>query len=112
AALNLDNVEGGAGFYVATIQNHGPVSAGSGAQTVVTQTLGHGQRSLTPVQLRGAGLGIAGITLDVKGPGGFHVSHGWPIEVRAAQLDVAREEELPLPAGARYVASRRVISDL
>jgi uncharacterized protein YfaS (alpha-2-macroglobulin family) len=112
AALNLDNVEGGPGAYVATIQTHGPVSLASGAQTVVNQTLKRGQRTLVPVQLHGAGLGIAGITLDVKGPNGFHVSHGWPIEVRAAQLDVAREEELPLPAGATYLANRALISDL
>jgi uncharacterized protein YfaS (alpha-2-macroglobulin family) len=112
AALNLDNVEGGPGAYVATIQTHGPVSLAGGAQTVVNQTLKRGQRTLVPVQLRGAGLGIAGITLDVKGPNGFHVSHGWPIQVRAAQLDVAREEELPLPAGATYLANRALISDL
>ncbi|HMH65407.1 MAG TPA: alpha-2-macroglobulin, partial [Rhizomicrobium sp.] len=112
AALNLDNVEGGPGAYVATIQTHGPVSLASGTQTVVNQTLKRGQRTLVPVQLRGAGLGIAGITLDVKGPNGFHVSHGWPIQVRAAQLDVAHEEELPLPAGATYLANRGLISDL
>jgi uncharacterized protein YfaS (alpha-2-macroglobulin family) len=112
AALNLDNVEGGPGAYVATIQTRGPVSLASGAQTVVNQTLKRGQRALVPVQLRGAGLGIAGITLDVKGPNGFHVSHGWPIQVRAAQLDVAREEELPLTANATYVANRGLISDL
>ncbi|MFO1248568.1 MAG: alpha-2-macroglobulin [Alphaproteobacteria bacterium] len=112
AALNLDNIEGGPGNYVATIQTRGPVSLANGAQTVVNQNLRRGQRALVPVQLRGAGLGIAGITLDVKGPNGFHVTHGWPIQVRAAQLDVAREEELPLPAGGTYVANRSVISDL
>jgi uncharacterized protein YfaS (alpha-2-macroglobulin family) len=112
AALNLDNVEGGPGTYVATIQTHGPVSLANGAQTVMTQNLNRKQRALVPVQLRGAGLGIAGITLDVKGPGGFHVQHGWPIQVRAAQLDISREEELPLAAGASYVANRALISDL
>jgi uncharacterized protein YfaS (alpha-2-macroglobulin family) len=112
AALNLDNVEGAAGSYVATIQTHGPVSLGNGAQTVVTQNLARSQRVLVPVQLRGAGLGIAGITLDVKGPNGFHVSHGWPIQVRAAQLDVSREEELPLAANANYTANRAAIADL
>ncbi|MDB5735676.1 MAG: hypothetical protein JWN16_2313 [Alphaproteobacteria bacterium] len=112
AALNLDNVEGAVGTYTATIQTHGPVSLANGAQTVVTQNLNSKQRALVPVQLRGAGLGIAGITLDVKGPGGFHVQHGWPIQVRAAQLDVSREEEQPLAAGASYVANRALISDL
>jgi uncharacterized protein YfaS (alpha-2-macroglobulin family) len=112
AALNLDNVEGGPGAYTATIQTHGPVSLGDGAQSVVTQNLKRGQRTLTPVTLRGAGLGIAGITLDVRGPNGFHVSHGWPIQVRAGQLDVAREEELPLAGGGSYTANHGVISDL
>jgi len=112
AALNLDNVEGGPGAYIATIQTHGPVSLADGAQATITQQLKAKQRVLVPVQLRGAGLGIAGITLDVKGPNGFHVSHGWPIQVRAAQLDISREEELPLPAGGSYTANRGVISDL
>ncbi|HEY4078409.1 MAG TPA: alpha-2-macroglobulin [Rhizomicrobium sp.] len=112
AALNLDNVEGAAGSYIATIQTHGPVVLANGTRTVVTQNLAHSQRALVPVQLRGAGLGIAGITLDVKGPNGFHVSHGWPIQVRAAQLEASREEELPLPVGASYLANRALISDL
>jgi uncharacterized protein YfaS (alpha-2-macroglobulin family) len=88
------------------------VSLASGAQTVVNQTLKRGQRTLVPVQLHGAGLGIAGITLDVKGPNGFHVSHGWPIQVRAAQLDVAREDEVPLPGHASFVANTSLIGDL
>lgn len=110
AALNLDNVEGAAGTYTATIQTRGPVSLAGGA--VVTQTLNRKQRVLVPVQLRGAGLGIANITLNVTGPGGFKVSHGWPIQVRSSQLDVSREEELPLAAGASYTANRAIISDL
>ncbi len=110
AALNLDNVEGAAGTYTATIQTRGPVSLAGGA--VVTQTLNRKQRVLVPVQLRGAGLGIANITLNVTGPGGFKVSHGWPIQVRSSQLDVSREEELPLPAGGSYTAGRAIISDL
>jgi uncharacterized protein YfaS (alpha-2-macroglobulin family) len=112
AALNMDNVEGGPGAYVATIQTSGPLSLASGSRTVVNQTLKRGQRTLVPVQLRGAGLGIAGITLDVRGPGGFHVSHGWPIQVRPAQLDVAREDEVPLAGHATYVADKNLISDL
>ena len=51
AALNLDNVEGGPGAYIATIQTRGPVSLAGGSQTVVNQTLKRGQRALVPVQL-------------------------------------------------------------
>ena len=64
------------------------------------------------MQLRGAGLGIANISLDVTGPGGFKVSHGWPIQVRASQLDVSREDQLPLAPGASYTANRSAVSDL
>lgn len=110
AALNMDNVEGAAGSYTATIQTRGPVALAGNA--TVTQTLASKQRVLVPVELRGTGLGIANITLNVMGPGGFKVSHGWPIQVRAAQLDVSREEELPLAAGASYTANRGIISDL
>ena len=112
AALNMDNVEGGPGAYIATVQTHGPVSLPSGMQTVVIQTLRRGQRILVPVELHGAGLGIAGITLDVKGPNGFHVTHGWPIQVRSPQLDIAHEDEVPFPGHASFEAGNSLISDL
>jgi uncharacterized protein YfaS (alpha-2-macroglobulin family) len=112
AALNLDNVEGAAGAYAATITTRGPVSMPGGAKTVVRQTLARQQRTLVPVTLTGAGIGIAGITLDVTGPNGFHVTHGWPIQVRPAQLDVSREEEVPLAAGAGFTANRSLIGGL
>ena len=112
AALNLDNVEGGPGAYIATIRTSGPVSLPGGAQSVVNQTLAKAQRVLVPVTLNGAGIGIANITLDVSGPGGFKVSHSWPIEVRPAQLDIAREDEVPFPGKATYVANQTLVSDL
>jgi uncharacterized protein YfaS (alpha-2-macroglobulin family) len=109
AALNLDNVEGAAGEYTATLKTSGPLSTST---ATLTKQLGKGQRLLVPVSLTGSGLGIAGITLEVRGPGGFRVSHDWPIEVRSSQMDVAREDEQPLAAGATYTASRALTSDL
>jgi hypothetical protein len=79
---------------------------------VVNQTLSRAQRTLVPVSLNGAGIGIADITLDVSGPGGFKVSHSWQIEVRPAQLDIAREDEVPFAAKANFVADRKLIADL
>ncbi|HWY65279.1 MAG TPA: MG2 domain-containing protein, partial [Rhizomicrobium sp.] len=112
AALNLDNVEGGPGTYIATVQTRGPLALASGTQTVVSQSLKRGQRTLVPVQLRGVGIGIAGITLDVRGPNGFHVTHGWPIQLRAPQLDIAREDEVPFPGKASFVANSSLVSDV
>src|SRR6185437_5925960 len=93
AALNMSNVEGRPGTYVATLTTSGPVGLPGGArQSVVTQSLRVGQRVLLPMQLNGTGIGIATIALNVKGPAGFNVSHSWQIESRAPQLDVARDE--------------------
>ncbi|MDE1986818.1 MAG: alpha-2-macroglobulin family protein [Alphaproteobacteria bacterium] len=112
AALNLNNVEGRAGDYVATVTAGGPAGLAGGAQTVVTQHLNVGQRVLVPVEIDGKGLGIANITLKLTGPGGFKVTRSWPIEVRAPQLDIARDETLPLAAGASFTANRQLIADI
>lgn len=109
AALNLDNVEGAAGTYIATLKTSGPLSTGT---TTISRTLEKAQRLLVPVSLTGSGLGIAGISLEVRGPGGFRVTHDWPIEVRSPQLDIAREDEQPLAAGATFNATRSLVGDL
>ena len=112
-AMNLNNVEGRAGNYVATLTASGPVALPNGArQTVVTQFLRVGQRVLIPMQVEGRGIGIATIALNVKGPGGFNVTRSWQIESRAPQLDVARDETVPLAAGASYTANGRLVADL
>ncbi|HEX4532913.1 MAG TPA: alpha-2-macroglobulin family protein, partial [Rhizomicrobium sp.] len=113
AALNLDNVEGKPGSYVAVIRAGGPVAMdGNQPQTVITQQLRVGQRTLQTVGLNGARLGVANISLTVTGPGGFKVSRSWPIEVRSPQLDVARETIEPLDAGQTYVADHALVADL
>src|SRR5205085_649488 len=111
AALNMNNVEGGAGAYTAIVKTSGPLGLAGGApQTVIVQTLGVGKRTLVPVALDGKGIGIAGVTLNIRGPNGFAVSRNWPIEVRAPQLDVTRDETLPLTANASYRADGKLVS--
>ena len=100
------------GHYVAVVRASRTLCQCRAAQARITQNLNKGQRVLLPVALTGAGLGIATVALDVSGPGGFHVSHSWQIEVRAPQLDIAREEELPLAAGASYSAGPSLVADL
>ena len=113
AALNMNNVEGKPGTYVATLTATGPVGLPGGAkQTVITQSLRVGQRVLIPMQLEGRGIGIANIALNVKGPGGFNVTRSWQIESRAPQLDIARDETLPFNAKATYTANGQLVADL
>ena len=108
-ALNLDNVEGTAGSYTATLRTSGPLSTSTAS---VTRALAVGQRILVPLSLTGSGLGIAGITLEVRGPNGFRVSHDWPIEVRSPQLDIAREDEQPLGPRATFNATSALVGGL
>jgi hypothetical protein len=113
AALNLNNVEGKPGTYIATLVTTGPVGLPNGvSKTVVSQSLRVGQRVLVPMQLEGRGIGIATITLNVTGPGGFNVTRSWQIESRAPQLDIARDETVPLNAKATYTANGQLVADL
>lgn len=109
-ALNLDNVEGAAGPYTATITVQGPLALTDSGK--ISRSLARGQRLLVPVALSGTGIGTGHIRLAVQGPGGFHVTHDWPIMVRAPQMDQTREEETPLAAGASYVATRALTAGL
>ncbi|HTQ14831.1 MAG TPA: alpha-2-macroglobulin [Rhizomicrobium sp.] len=113
AALNMNNVEGASGAYVATVTTSGPVGLDAAArQDVIARPLAKGQRILVPVPLNGTGLGIAGIHLTVTGPGGFKVSRSWPIEVRAPQLDQSSEDVAVLGAGQSWRADARLIAGL
>jgi uncharacterized protein YfaS (alpha-2-macroglobulin family) len=113
AALNLNNVEGPNGNYVATVTTSGPVGVAGGAkQTVVAHILNRGQRALIPVELDGTGLGIANITLTLTGPGGFKVQRSWPIQVRSPQLDIARDDVQPLGPHQTFTANASLVSDV
>src|SRR5690606_2768589 len=108
-ALNLDNVEGAPGNYTARLTTRGPLAA---ATNSVTRTLARGQRVLAPMTLNGTGLGVGAVSLEVTGPGGFRLVRDWPIEVRAPQRDVTREEQQPLAAGAAWTANRALVNGL
>ena len=110
-ALNLNNVEGRSGDYTATLSASGPLSFANGAQTAITQHLVTGKRVLLPVEVKGSGLGVAHVNLKLTGPG-FAVTHGWGIEVRSSQLDIARDETLPLKAGASFTAGKGLVADI
>jgi alpha-2-macroglobulin len=111
-ALNLNNVEGRTGDYTAMLSASGPLAFAKGGKTVITQHLVSGKRVLVPVEVTGRGLGVANVSLRLTGPAGFMVTHSWGIEVRSPQLDIARDETLPLPAGASFTAGKGLVADL
>jgi hypothetical protein len=113
AALNMNNVEGAPGTYTATVTASGPVGLDAGApQDVVTRQLAKGQRVLVPVVLVAKGMGIATISLKLTGPKGFSVSRAWPIEVRAPQMDVSRDQVAILKPGETYTAGKSLIDGI
>ncbi|HEX2590942.1 MAG TPA: alpha-2-macroglobulin [Rhizomicrobium sp.] len=111
AALNMNNVEGGPGVYVATVTAGGPISVPNG-QIVVRQSLRVGQRVLQPLAINGAGLGVGTVSLKVTGPRGFNVARSWQMEVRAPQLDLASDDNQVFAAGASIKADRAMIANV
>ncbi|HWA03779.1 MAG TPA: alpha-2-macroglobulin [Rhizomicrobium sp.] len=112
AALNIDNVEGRPGNYTATVNATPPLTLPGNAATVVNRTLNAGQRVLIPIEIGANNIGIAKVTLKLAGPGGFSVVHDWPIQSRAPQLDVARDETVAFAPRESYTANRALIADL
>jgi uncharacterized protein YfaS (alpha-2-macroglobulin family) len=112
ASLDLNNVEGPSGNYTATVTASGPVGFDQGTAHSETRTLGRGQRALVPFELVGRDLGVATISLSLTGPGGYKVSRGWQIEVRAPQLDVVRDDEAVLGPHQSFVANHALASDI
>ena len=84
AALNMHNVEGKPGQYIATVRATG-TTASPGGETRVSTNLAANERKLMTVPIEGSQLGIGQIALTVTGPG-FKVERSYPIEVRAPQL--------------------------
>ncbi len=89
AALNMHNVEGAAGQYVATVKTTGATAS---AETRTATALGAGERKLLSVPVNAGDAGIGSIALHVEGPGGFKVDRSWPIEVREPQLPTSSED--------------------
>ena len=112
SSLDLNNVEGAAGSYTATITTSGPLSFDNGATHSETRTLARGQRALVPFMLDGRDLGIANIALALTGPNGYKVQRSWQIEVRAPQLDLVRDDIQPLGPHQNFLANHALVADI
>ena len=108
AALNLNNVEGAPGNLRRDRHGERPGRLAQWRQADCRDagTARRTARSGAGCSCEGRGLGIATIALNVKGPGGFNVTHSWQIELRAPQLDIAREETLPFAREGDLHANR------
>ena len=82
-AVLLQNVDFPAGEAVAKLSVSGPLAI-TGA-TTLTATLAPGARALPATTLRATGVGRGVVTLDIRFPGGFHVSRESAITIRPSR---------------------------
>jgi len=113
AMLSLDNVDGGAGSYVAELAADGAVDVIDGAR--LEQALDAGGRVRHRVTLSGTEVGTGRLALRLTGPGGLEIAQEWEIAVRPAQpWQSLRSVDLLAGGGAltsRTAAAAGMIAD-
>ena len=80
-------------------------------ETRITKTLTPASACWLPVPVQGNVPGIATVSLQLSGPG-FAVKRSWPIEVRAPQLPVSRDEVATLASGETWTANSQLAAGI
>lgn len=99
ATASIDNVEGEAGPYKASLSSAGGVETTS---SEVSRTLQQGQRADERLRLKASNEGISRLTLNVDGPDGFSIDHEYPIQTRSAFLPVSRVSRVLMEPGDTF----------
>ena len=101
ATLLIDNVDGQAGDYVATIGGSGPINL----DRVETVTLAKSEKKVLEFPLTASSEGIGFVSLDVAGPDGFKVSRAYPIQVRSPWFPVSETTTITQKPGEAFALS-------
>lgn len=109
ATASIDNVEGEAGAYKASMASIGGVET---TASEVTRTLQKGQRADESLRLMATGEGISQLTLEVDGPDGFRVDHTYPIQTRSAFFPVSRVSRVLMEPGDKFTFDPAVFNGL
>ena len=99
ATLSLDNVEGAAGNYAASIAATGPVRIGT---PQLAASLQRGQRQDLSADLGSTGEGVGGVSFSLTGPGGYSASRSYPIQTRSAWMPASYVVRSVLEPGAAF----------
>jgi uncharacterized protein YfaS (alpha-2-macroglobulin family) len=99
ATLTMDNVEGQAGTYKASIQATAPVRAVTGQ---LSANLAKGQRSDVDATFSSAAEGISNISFNVTGPGNYTTSRTYPIQTRSAWMPASYVTRTTVQPGASF----------
>lgn len=108
--IDLDNVEGQAGDYVLSVKTDGPANVSERA----TQTLPlrAKQRQSVTVPLAAGGAGVAAVTVNVAGPGGFTLARDYLLNVRPATQVATRRTVRQIAKGESITLSNDLFADL
>ena len=109
ATASIDNVEGEAGPYTASLTSVGGITSTS---SEVSRTLQQGQRADERLRLSAVDEGISQLTLEVDGPDGFSVAHEYPIQTRSAFLPVSRVSRLLMEPGQTFTVDPSIFDGL
>lgn len=104
ATLSLDNIDGPAGTYRASVAGEGLMEA-----TQSTFDLPPGTRDQTGLQIEASDIGIYELSTDVSGPKNYSVNSTYPIEVRSPYRPVTRREIKTLEPGESYALNSSLL---
>lgn len=110
ARFDIDDVEGAAGLYRLQVEPKGPwfLPADALDQTVDLEA---GRRKGIDVPVTAAGLGTAGLSVRLTGPGGLAVSQEVALGVEPGSPAVYRRDIRNLPSGATLTLSRDLLAE-
>jgi len=106
ATVSLDNVEGDAGIYKATLSSEAIVSSGGETSFNLTK----GQRQEDKIGISATDTGTDVLTLNVSGPRGYAVQSTFPIQVRAPYMDETSSTTRSLAAGETLTLTKDLIA--
>ncbi|MBY0420911.1 MAG: hypothetical protein K2Q06_01320, partial [Parvularculaceae bacterium] len=104
--LLIDNVDGAPGSYQFGARGGGPVALNANESF----TLAKGQKQQRRYALSAGEVGIAGVSLSVRGPGGFAVARSYPIQVRSAFFPTTTVTTASMAPGETYAMDAGVLA--
>lgn len=106
ATVSLDNVEGAAGTYTASLSASDVVTAGEG----ISLNLDPGQRLDNRMELSASAIGIDALKLEVAGPKGYKAESTYPIQVRTPYMPVTTSEYRQLGSGESFTLTSELVA--
>jgi uncharacterized protein YfaS (alpha-2-macroglobulin family) len=107
ATVAMNNIEGAAGQYRASITSMGPLVA---ATPTVQATLSKGQRQDLAVSITSKAEGVSTVALQVTGPANVAIAHSFDIQTRSPYLPASEVVRHMLQPGESWTPDAKVLA--